>query len=60
MVGDGDDYLRGAKEFGFCFVGIGPLFAGRAGLFIDSVEALIRPGFFEVMTSSGAEKMRCE
>lgn len=53
MVGDGEDDLRGAKEFGCRFVGIGPVFAGRADIIIDSIEALIRPGFFEAMASSG-------
>ena len=60
MVGDGEDDCRGAKEFGCRFIGIGLVFAGRADKFIDSIEALIRPGFFKAMASSGAEKMRCE
>ena len=51
MVGDGEDDCRGAKEFGCRFVGIGAVFAGRADAVIDSVEALIRPGFFDALTS---------
>ncbi len=50
LVGDGEDDCRGAAEFGCRFVGIGPVFAGRADAVIDSVEALIRPGFFHTLT----------
>lgn len=53
MVGDGEDDCRGAKEFGCPFVGIGPLFAGRADAVIDSVDALTHPGFFDILASSG-------
>jgi len=53
MVGDGEDDFRGAKEFGCRFIGIGRLFAGRADIVIDSVEALIRPGFFDIVAASG-------
>ena len=53
MVGDGEDDLRGAKEFGCLFIGIGPPFAGRADAIIDSVDALTHPGFFDIIASSG-------
>ena len=53
MVGDGEDDCRGGKEFGCPFVGIGPLFAGRADAVIDSVDALTHPGFFDILASSG-------
>ena len=46
MVGDGEDDLRGAREFGCRFIGIGAIFAGRADAIVENVKALIRPGFF--------------
>jgi len=53
VVGDGEDDFRGAKEFGCRFVGIGPVFAGRADAVIDRIEALTHPGFFDSLASSG-------
>ena len=53
MVGDGEDDFRGARKFACWFVGIGPVFAGRANAVVDGVDALIRPDFFEAMATSG-------
>jgi len=51
MVGDGEDDLRSAREFGCRFIGIGALFAERADAIVENVEALIRPGFFEAISA---------